>query len=163
MVKVPKAVKDATWKKYLGNKPEGKCYCCKMVTISFFDFEVGHNKARSKGGSDQIENLRPICKSCNTSMGTQSIESFRAKHFASNSAKQLGVKKRRITPKLASRQWLNELTLKQLKILASKHNVKASSTVWEDILGRTTRQAPTKRQYINKLFGIVREGEKFQD
>ena len=159
MVKVPKAVKDNTWKKYMGNKPEGKCYCCRMETISVFNFEVGHNKARSKGGSDQIENLRPICKTCNTSMATQSIESFRAKHFTSNRSKSTSTHSV-IKRKLASRQRLNELTLKQLKFLASKHKIKISSTVWEDILGNTTRQAPTKRQYVNKLFGIAREGEK---
>ncbi len=86
MAKVSKTVKNTVWKKYIGNKPEGKCYCC-GVTISFFSFEAGHNKAKSKGGSNDIENLRPICKDCNASMKTQSIESFRAKHFASNTRK----------------------------------------------------------------------------
>jgi hypothetical protein len=168
MARIPKAVKDATWKKYMGYKTEGKCYCCKMETISVFSFEVGHNKAKSKGGSNDIENLRPICKGCNTSMGTQSIESFRAKHFASNNTKLPSASKNipndnTIKKKPLTRQQLRVLTLTQLKHLASKHNIKISSTVWEDIWGNTTRKAPTKQQYINKLFGTVTEGEKLQD
>lgn len=166
-MKVPKAVKDATWKKWMGYKTEGKCYCCKMETISVFNFEVGHNKAKSKGGSNDIENLRPICKGCNTSMRTQSIESFRAKHFSSNIANFQGAnrsisKSNAVKGKPLTRQKLNELTLNQLKSLASKHKIKVSGTVWEDFFGNTTRQAPKKRQYINKLFGVIREGERLQ-
>jgi hypothetical protein len=32
MAKIPKTVKDATWKKYMDNKTEGKCYCCNIET-----------------------------------------------------------------------------------------------------------------------------------
>jgi hypothetical protein len=161
MTRIPKAVKDATWKKYMGSKNEGKCYCCRIETISVFNFEVGHNKARSQGGSDQIENLRPICKTCNTSMGTQSIESFRKKHFASSTGNPTkGTKKAIKIP--VSKQRLNELTLIQLKLLAKKHKVRVNSTLWEDMWGNTTRQAPTKQQYVNKLVGVVFTGEKLQ-
>jgi len=94
MARVPKAVKDAVWKKYMRAKTEGKCYCCRIEPISVFNFEVGHNKAKSKQGSDDIDNLRPICKGCNSSMKTQSIESFRAKHFASNSIRESATKRK---------------------------------------------------------------------
>ena len=79
---IPKAVKVTVWSKYIGaDKAEGKCYVCKR-TIHITDFDLGHNKAKSKGGGDSISNLRPICRTCNTSMGTQSIETFKAKHFS---------------------------------------------------------------------------------
>ncbi len=87
MARIPKAVKEAVWKKYMGNKREGKCYCCRK-TIDFFDFDVGHNSARSKGGPNQVENLRSICRSCNLSMGTKTTEKFRADHFTPNKGKQ---------------------------------------------------------------------------
>jgi hypothetical protein len=162
MVRIPKAVKDATWKKYMGYKTEGKCYCCKMETINVFNFEVGHNKARSKSGSDDIENLRPICKGCNTSMRTQSIENFRAKHFASTSNLMPAVNKSTtIKKEPLTKQQLNELTLKQLKFLANKHKIKVGGNVYEDMWG-TTRQPPTKRKYVNKLFGVVIKGENLQ-
>lgn len=79
---ITKSVKMSVWNKYIGaTKAEGKCYVCRR-TIHMQDFDVGHNKAKAKGGSDQITNLRPICRTCNSSMGTQSIEAFKAKHFA---------------------------------------------------------------------------------
>ncbi|MBI2872906.1 MAG: HNH endonuclease [Chloroflexi bacterium] len=83
---IPKAVKDQVWFKYIGaGKAEGKCYVCGR-TIHIVDFDVGHNRAKSKGGGDSIDNLRPICRTCNTSMGTQSIEVFKAKHFPTASS-----------------------------------------------------------------------------
>ena len=78
---IPKAVKQTVWSKYIGaNKAEGKCYVCKK-TIHMNDFDVGHNKARAKGGSDSITNLRAICRMCNSAMGTTSIETFKKRFF----------------------------------------------------------------------------------
>jgi len=94
--KIPKRVKDAVWTKYIGmDKAEGRCYVCKRP-IHITDFEVGHNKAVSKGGSDRIQNLRPICRSCNTSMGTMSIETYKRRYFSkSKTPKKRRVRKRK--------------------------------------------------------------------
>lgn len=80
---IDKNTRDAVWLKYMGNKVEGKCYCCKIRTIHVMDFQVGHNKAVAKGGSDNVSNLRPICSSCNRGMGTMPIEKYREKYFMS--------------------------------------------------------------------------------
>jgi len=78
----PKTVKEMVWAKYCGiNKMIGKCYVCNRP-IHFTSFEVGHNKAFTKGGKWNINNLRPICRTCNRSMGTMSIEAFKRKHFS---------------------------------------------------------------------------------
>jgi 5-methylcytosine-specific restriction endonuclease McrA len=78
--KPTKAEKYVIWNKYIGaDKTEGKCYCCKRMTIHIMDFDVGHNKALSKGGKNDISNYRPICRLCNSSMGTMSIESYKKK------------------------------------------------------------------------------------
>ena len=47
---IGKALRDNVWIKYIGNKTQGKCYCCKNKPIHFTDFEVGHNKAVAMGG-----------------------------------------------------------------------------------------------------------------
>ena len=66
-------------KKYIGvTKAEGPCYVCNK-TIHMSDFDVGHNIARAKGGSDNIANYRPICRQCNRGMGTMAIETYKAK------------------------------------------------------------------------------------
>lgn len=82
----PKAVKEAVWHKYNGDKMKGKCYVCNKE-ITFTSFEVGHNKAASKGGKWTVANCRPLCRTCNRSMGTTSIETFKKKHFSSTEPK----------------------------------------------------------------------------
>lgn len=77
-MKLPKALREHVWKVYFGNSFNHKCWvswCENIVTP--FTFEVGHNVPRSKGGTDDIDNLRPICSSCNKSMGNSwTIDEF---------------------------------------------------------------------------------------
>lgn len=73
-------VKHAVWHRYNPKKTSGECYACDRV-ITFEHFEIGHNKAHSRGGKDVIWNLRPICTSCNKCMGTMTIEVYRRKYF----------------------------------------------------------------------------------
>jgi len=76
----PKAVRETVWGKCFRSEMTGKCYVCKKP-IHFTDFEVGHNKPLAKGGTSNINNLRPICRTCNRSMGTMAIETFKKKYF----------------------------------------------------------------------------------
>lgn len=79
---IPKSVKDSVWNSNIGqDKPYGNCFICgKPIHIQ--DFDVGHNKAVTKGGTDNISNLKPICRTCNTSMGTMSIEAYKKRYFS---------------------------------------------------------------------------------
>jgi len=78
--RLPKALREQVWRVYNGNKFEAKCWvqwCENLVTP--FTFEAGHNIPRSKGGTDDIDNLRPICSGCNRSMGAYwTIDEFSA-------------------------------------------------------------------------------------
>lgn len=94
--KLPKDVRDQVWDRYVGaTKTISKCYCCRWRPITYRDFEVGHNKAVAKGGKDHISNLRPICKQCNRSMGTMSIERYREKYFGNKTTKRKKQKKKK--------------------------------------------------------------------
>lgn len=84
---ISKDLREKVWLKYMGNKVEGKCYCCRIKSIHFTDFEVGHNKAVSRGGKNNIENLRPICRSCNHGMKSKTIEWYRNKYYVKPSEK----------------------------------------------------------------------------
>jgi hypothetical protein len=69
---IPKALREQVWATYIGNTFEGKCmvtWCKNRITV--FDFQSGHNIPEAKGGPTTLENLRPICSRCNTSMGSQ--------------------------------------------------------------------------------------------
>ena len=70
--KIPKALREQVWLKYMGKTFEGKCkvtWCNNKISV--FDWEAGHNIPESKGGPTTLENLRPICSRCNKSMGDQ--------------------------------------------------------------------------------------------
>ena len=97
---INKNLRDNVWLKYIGNKPEAKCYCCKIRPIHITHFDVGHNKAVSKGGYNNIENLRPICSPCNKGMGTKSIEWYRKKYYTKPSDKPKVIKKKPVSKKL---------------------------------------------------------------
>lgn len=68
--KIPASLRQTVWITYNGEVFRAKCHVswCRN-TITPFTFEVGHNKPESRGGMTTIENLLPICSSCNRSMG----------------------------------------------------------------------------------------------
>ena len=67
--KIPTAVREQCWTATMGKNYESKCYVrwCNNI-INVFDFHVGHDKPESKGGTLDINNLKPICARCNLSM-----------------------------------------------------------------------------------------------
>lgn len=75
---IPKALREQVWVVHCGKIFTQKCkvkWCENNITP--FDFEVGHNIPVSKGGTNDIDNLRPICAKCNKSMGdTYTIDEF---------------------------------------------------------------------------------------
>lgn len=84
-VLIPKTVKDKLWDTYFGKTAGiGKCYCC-QEEINSKKFECGHIISVSKGGTNNFNNLKPICGTCNKSMGTENLEEFKKKFFEDNS------------------------------------------------------------------------------
>lgn len=80
--KIPAHIKTLVWSKYIGSStPEAKCYCCKHERIEIRSFECGHVIAEAKGGELTLDNLRPICKGCNSGMGTMSMDDYAKKFF----------------------------------------------------------------------------------
>jgi hypothetical protein len=67
---IPAALREQVWLKHCGRVFEHKCITpwCKN-TICVFDFESGHNIPESKGGPTTLDNLVPLCRRCNNSMG----------------------------------------------------------------------------------------------
>lgn len=78
---IPKSLRDKVWDIYVGKeKGVSKCYCCdKEIDSKCFD--CGHVKSVAHGGLDIVENLKPICSTCNKSMGTQNLEEFKNQYF----------------------------------------------------------------------------------
>jgi HNH endonuclease len=75
---IPKQVQDLLWIKYEPkNSTIGKCYSCGVeIRLVPRNYDAGHVISRYNGGSDEISNLRPICRSCNLSMGTRDMSEY---------------------------------------------------------------------------------------
>jgi hypothetical protein len=74
---IPKKIKELVWDKYIGEKyGTGICLCCNETLIKQMSFHCGHVKSEKNGGDSTLENLRPICASCNLSMGTRNMNEF---------------------------------------------------------------------------------------
>ena len=74
---IPPAMKKKVWNRWIGETVgQAKCMCCKTFDIYVGSFSCGHIIAEYHGGTISVENLRPICNSCNSSMGTKNMNDY---------------------------------------------------------------------------------------
>jgi hypothetical protein len=78
---IPQKVRQDLWKKYYGENYNALCLICKQQ-ISINIFEAGHIISAADGGGDNIDNLRPICRDCNRSMGTKNMDYYIEKYYS---------------------------------------------------------------------------------
>jgi len=72
---IPKSLKIDVWNKYF-SKLSGKCICCGIRKISAISYEAGHIVAEKEGGKTDVNNLVPVCGTCNKSMSIKNLKSF---------------------------------------------------------------------------------------
>lgn len=82
---IPKSLKNKLWNTYIGiNYSQSYCICCNTEKISMQQFHCGHLIPESKGGGVHVNNLLPICGSCNLSMSNNNMEEFIHTYFPEN-------------------------------------------------------------------------------
>jgi len=70
-------MKINTWDEWIGIEiGKSTCFSCARVDIYQSSFVAGHVIAESNGGDTNIFNLRPICVTCNSSMGTTNMYDY---------------------------------------------------------------------------------------
>jgi 5-methylcytosine-specific restriction endonuclease McrA len=79
-------VKRDVWLKYVGNKAETKCFCCKKNVIMLCSgvhntWQAGHLISHHNGGKADLENLHPICKQCNNAMDSENWDDYVDRHI----------------------------------------------------------------------------------
>jgi len=78
---IPLTLKRIVWNKWIGEEVgKAKCSCCKLTEITQLSFNCGHILAESKGGELKMDNLKPICQSCNSSMGSMNMDEYMKKY-----------------------------------------------------------------------------------
>ena len=78
--KIPVSVKNTLWSLHFPNVLEGKCKCCQTETITRNNFDCGHIISEKNGGYIKLENLKPICRACNSSMGVMNMNEYMKKY-----------------------------------------------------------------------------------
>jgi 5-methylcytosine-specific restriction endonuclease McrA len=74
---IPPSLKLKVWNKYVGEEiGKTKCLCCKLQDIYQASFSCGHIISENNGGLLNVDNLKPICASCNSSMGTKNMNDY---------------------------------------------------------------------------------------
>lgn len=53
------------------------CTCCRLTMISQLSFHAGHIQSHAGGGGTTLDNLLPVCQSCNSSMGSENMTEFK--------------------------------------------------------------------------------------
>ena len=80
-LKIPSTLRNKVWLNCNGKIYESGCYCCsKQINIT--NFHCGHIISRKDNGPTNEDNLRPICSDCNSSMGSQNMETFKNVFFS---------------------------------------------------------------------------------
>lgn len=78
---ITQLMKRRVWAKHIGEDiGKAKCLCCNMSDITQLTFNCGHIISEANGGETSVENLLPICQSCNSSMGTQNLYEYKKAH-----------------------------------------------------------------------------------
>jgi hypothetical protein len=79
--KIPKAIKQLVWNFYVGEDVgRTECFCCGVTKVTQLNFVCGHVLAEANGGKVTVDNLRPVCSMCNSSMATKNMIDFMNHH-----------------------------------------------------------------------------------
>ena len=84
---VPPKLRQDVWESNIGDRFWGNCFVCNM-RIHVLEFSYGHIVSEFMGGQMVLENLKVVCKSCNSKMGTQNMIEFKQKRYSSGQPEQ---------------------------------------------------------------------------
>lgn len=83
---IPKKIKNEAWDRCFGaEKGTATCPCCQSAVIDAKNHDAGHIVAEKNGGLVTVDNIVPICRGCNLSMGTHNLADYMERHYPGNS------------------------------------------------------------------------------
>ena len=75
---LPKKIRTELWLTNYGASLEGVCFVCN-TKVNTTNYEAGHIISRFHGGSDLLDNLKIVCRGCNSDMSTENMILYRNK------------------------------------------------------------------------------------
>lgn len=76
--KPSKSLVKVVWRRKFGAQVgEAKCPCCENEKIYQDSFHCGHIVAEARGGPTQLDNLIPVCSTCNGSMAEENFYEYK--------------------------------------------------------------------------------------
>ena len=85
---IPKKVKNDVWNKINGESYTGLCQVCNNK-INILEYHTGHIISVTNGGSNEIDNLQPICSGCNQTIGSENLIHYQQLYYKKQTTKQL--------------------------------------------------------------------------
>lgn len=149
--RIPAAVRNTVWLKYIKDKNDARCYCCKLEKITTANWHCGHVISEKNGGKVHIDNLRPICAGCNCSMGKTNMDVFMKKYGFDTIeiTKELIQPKSKKKPKKKEKKTCSE---KQLAHLANmREKVKKNREEKKQIKQKKEKEEKNKQVYDNLM------------
>lgn len=81
-LKIHRKLRLDVWKKRNGDALSGQCYVCSKF-LEYCDFQCGHITSVFYGGNTDLDNLEPICATCNNDMGVMNLNEYKDKFYES--------------------------------------------------------------------------------
>ena len=83
---IPARTKNSVWKLYFDEEEHGNCFCCdkeicKKASEPTKTWNCGHVVSDHDGGEITVENMRPVCFTCNQQMKTQNMMVFKSMFY----------------------------------------------------------------------------------
>lgn len=139
-----KTVPKLILRRNVWERDRGICQICGKKADPL-NWELGHKRAKSKGGQLTFKNTFVVHPSCNKSQRTLTFKQARKIAGGPKSAEE------------KKKEALGKLTMGNLKYLAKKHGVTPKGKKVEGFLYDEVK-APGKRQYVNALAKVVTPG-----
>lgn len=151
--RISKVMKQKVWNDFAGKEANKKCPICEIQIIDPFTFECGHIVSKKNGGKIEFSNLKPICTSCNRSMGSSNWKDFEKEYhkFKNNDAKQTMKAKRAMKVNIPKELIIGKVDIElKEKYLMILHTGKNNTIVIKDLLkfGNYDYQLARLQSYI---------------
>jgi 5-methylcytosine-specific restriction endonuclease McrA len=77
---IPARLRQEVWEKNIGDKFWGNCFVCN-IRLHVMEWSCGHIQSEFTGGKMVFENMKVLCKSCNSKMGTENLLEYKARKY----------------------------------------------------------------------------------